>query len=329
MASDDHDGDQSPDFPSGKQTCASPRAGDSPRRHPKSALAGGQLFMPRLPLARVAVCSWRGGLRGAARRHLRAPPKDVQRGAKTCTSSTGGSFRSKRVSMSWRSIIRSGGQTTSGVLMGAPGITPSVRRLRGESRIDSGRDGGAEVLVVALRVRPVDRDRFVCFEVEHLMPADVDDLAYAAALHDVDRAAEGSRAGDEVRDDCVVVVLVQREAGDAVDVVGDVMDVFDGPQWLVGGVEPDLSTDVEEVVEVVVEGPGRVELRAVDRVREVEVELEPFRRRRGGRPCGNAGTPAACCECQGRHEQGASFHLMAPSVKGLGQPRAMSCAPVT
>src|SRR5262245_26414286 len=102
------------------------------------------------------------------------------------------------------------------------------------------------------------------------------------------------------------------------------MDVLDGPQRLPVAVEPYLSTDVEEVVEVVVEGPGRVELRAVNRVREVEVDLEPFGRRRGGRPCGNAATCADCCECQGRHEQDcASSHLVAPSVRGLGQPRSM------
>jgi hypothetical protein len=56
-----------------------------------------------------------------------------------------------------------------------------------------------------------------------------------------------------------VVVLVQREPSDAVDVVRGVVDVFDSPERVPVAVEPNLRAVVEEVDEVVVERPGRIE----------------------------------------------------------------------
>ena len=93
-----------------------------------------------------------------------------------------------------------------------------------------------------------------------------------------------------------VVVLVQREPSDAVDVVRGVVDVFDSPERVPVGVEPNLRAVVEEVDEVVVERPGWVECGAVDRVGVLEVELKPLR-------CGRSGGPGAQHK-HGGHEGG-------------------------
>jgi hypothetical protein len=55
--------------------------------------------------------------------------------------------------------------------------------------------------------------------------------------------------------------------------------VLDGTQRVPVGVGPDLRTVVEEVDEVVMEGPDRVKRGAVDGVGVLEIELEPLRRR--------------------------------------------------
>src|SRR4029079_3130491 len=89
------------------------------------------------------------------------------------------------------------------------------------------------------------------------------------------------RAGYEVDLRGEVVVLVEREPSDAVDVVRAVHDVLDRPERLAGIADPDLTADVEEVDEVVVERPGRIELRAVDRVRELEMVRVALRRGTG------------------------------------------------
>jgi hypothetical protein len=61
-------------------------------------------------------------------------------------------------------------------------------------------------------------------------------------------------------------VLVQREPGDAVDIVRAVHDVLDRSDRLSRGVQPHLTTPREEINEVVIERPCRIEARAVDRV---------------------------------------------------------------
>src|SRR5918911_1257429 len=72
----------------------------------------------------------------------------------------------------------------------------------------SGGDCCAEVWVVG-HVWSVELQRLLG-KVEHLVAGVLDDLARAPSLHDVDRTAADYRAGQEVRHDREVVVLVQR-----------------------------------------------------------------------------------------------------------------------
>ena len=67
------------------------------------------------------------------------------------------------------------------------------------------------------------------------------------------------------------------EAGDAVDVVGAVVEVANVPDQLAFVIKKDPPSNLEEVLEVVIEGPRQVERGAVDRVREIEIERVALR----------------------------------------------------
>ena len=62
--------------------------------------------------------------------------------------------------------------------------------------------------------------------------------AGAGALHDVDRTVQRHGPADEVQPRDEVVVLMKREAGNAVDVVRAVDDVLDRSDRLACGVQP-------------------------------------------------------------------------------------------
>jgi len=112
-----------------------------------------------------------------------------------------------------------------------------------------------------------------------------DYAAGAGSLHDVDRTVQRHGPADEVELHDEVVVLMQREAGDAVDIVGAVHDVLDRSDRPSCVIQPYLAAAFEEVDEVVIERPRRVERRAVDRVRLHVLERVALRRgadRRGG-----------------------------------------------
>jgi hypothetical protein len=154
------------------------------------------------------------------------------------------------------------------------------------ARLQLRRHCAAEVLVVGA-VGPCQGGR-VGFEIEHLVAGVENDAAGAGALHDVDRTVQRHGPADEVEYHDVVVVLVQREAGLAVHVVGAVEDVADVSDRLAFVIEPDPAADHEEVDEIVIEGPRRVEGGAVDRVRFDELELVALRGGAGRRGGGNS-----------------------------------------
>jgi hypothetical protein len=79
------------------------------------------------------------------------------------------------------------------------------------------------------------------FEIEDLVARVEDDAAGTGSLHDVDRTVQRHGPANEVQDHDEMVVLVQREAGDTVDVIRPVNDVLDRSDRLSRGIQPHLA----------------------------------------------------------------------------------------